>query len=149
MGSGLIACFQKVWVIQEVVNKWQGFFLSYLPYNSFQGHICNWFVLAYEPGQGCKPAEKANQGKKCSGQSFSWTGTNVGRKEGQECVVSGSSTDFECKTAFSVKRIAWVKMLEGLLIRMSREKAWNVFKTWKCSRKACIIYNYCDALYFD
>lgn len=44
------------------------FLLSYLPCNSFHYHICNWFVLAYEPEQGCKPAEKTNQGKKFSGQ---------------------------------------------------------------------------------
>lgn len=76
---------------------------------------------------------KSNPGKKKSGgQLCCQTGTKVGRKEGQECVVSGSSTDFECKTASSVKRVTTSKTAKQrrLLLRTSKEKelgAWNIF----------------------
>lgn len=68
-------------------------------------------MLVDESEQGCKPAEKQLRKKtQHSGQLLcAWTGTDVGRKERQECVVSGSSTDFECKTASSVKRLSMSK----------------------------------------
>lgn len=100
--------------------------------NLFQYRVCNWFILADEPKQRCKPAGKQPRGKKkkSSGQLCCRIGTNVGRKEGQECVVSGSSTDFECKTASSVKRVSMSKTAKQVITQNKQRKrelgAWNI-----------------------
>lgn len=76
---------------------------------------------------------ESNPGKKkkpSSGQLCCRIGTNVGRKEGQECVVSGSSTDFECKTASSVKRVSMSKTAKQVITQNKQRKrelgAWNI-----------------------